>query len=164
MPELKYLFECEFLDGSIYRQNPDDASIKFPPIPDKEGHLQGKSCMADIQEALDNFNIKRFTLIQDRVLFPKTYSVNLETGEFNINGQSIEVEGNNQLPLGIKLKFKLIYFRVRRPFQTLTYKVGKPGDDPEIIKRKYGELPIKYMIGWECNINGKNYTSKVIIP
>lgn len=108
--KLKYLFETEFKDGTIYKQNKLDASIKFPPIKDANGQLQGKNCMADIQEDVDNFNIKRFTLIEQGFL-GKKYTVDLTDGHFEIDGTTIEAEADRALPIK-NARFKLIYFLI----------------------------------------------------
>lgn len=147
---LKYLFEAELKDGTLYRQNKDDASVKFPPK-QVDGVLIGKSCMSDIQEDVNTFRIKRFTLIE-QVLLGKRISVDLTTGVFTIDGTDIIAEGDRPLP-GPSL-FKLIYFRIRRPQISISDKG---------ILSDLGELPIQYMIGWQTEINGKMYTQKIIV-
>jgi len=110
---LKYLFEAEFFDGKpVYKQNKQDASVKFPPTPDEKGELQGKSCMSDIQEDIDNFNVKKFTLIEQAML-GKKISVDLENGYFEVDSSPFSVEGERPLPVQPN-RFKLIYFRVVR--------------------------------------------------
>lgn len=159
MLKLKYLFEAEYFDGQIYRQNAEDKSIKFPPIKDENGIWQGKSCMSDIQADVDNFLIRRFTLIEQSNLFKSHYSVFLNTGHFEINGKAFEVEGERPLPIE-NAKFKLIYFRVRRVHQNVTYQT-KTG---QILNRsRTFEDPVKFMIGWQCDINGKNYQQKILV-
>ncbi len=159
--KLKYLFQVEFFDQKPdYKQNPLDASVEFPPVKDENGNLQGKSCMADIQEDVDNFNIKEFWLIPNFFLGHR-YMVDLTDGHFEIDGIPFEVEGERPLPVA-NLKFKLIYFRVRRPFHTTKYRL-KGGKPVEILGVTTGELPLKYMIGWQCNINGKDYVQKILV-
>lgn len=155
--KLKYIFEAEFLDGTKYLQNKLDASIKFPPIKNEAGELQGKSCMSDIQENVDAFKIKRFTLIEQGFL-GKKITVDLTDGHFEVDGTDIEVEGERPLPT-TNYKFKLIYFRVRRPFFTTTTRISTG----EIIETKQGEYVPKYMIGWQVTISGKNYQQKILV-
>ncbi len=112
MKNLKYLFEAEHFDGTVYKQNKNDASTKYPPTPDEDGELQGKSCMSDIQEDIDYFNIKKFTLIE-QTLMGKKVSVDLTDGHFEIDGNTFTVEGDRPL-LVLPNRFKLIYFRVIR--------------------------------------------------
>ncbi len=112
MKNLKYLFEAEYFDGRVYKQNKLDASVKFPPQPDKNGELQGKSCMSDIQEDIDNFHIKKFTIVE-QILMGKKISVDLTDGHFEVDGNLFTVEGDRPFPVQPN-QFKLIYFRVVR--------------------------------------------------
>lgn len=112
MNDLKYLFIAELKDGSIYKQNKEDASIKFRPVKDSEGNLQGKSAMADIQEDIDNFNIKKFYLVQQGLLSRHIISVDLISGNFEIDG--VEFHPQNTKPVIFQEKLKLIYWRDRR--------------------------------------------------
>ncbi len=135
--KLKYLFEAELIDGTVYKQNKLDASVKFPPQPDENGELQGKSCVSDIQEDIDAHRIKRFTLVEQSIMGDK-WAVDLTTGQFYHNDVIFEIEGDRPLPIGGS-KFKLIYFRVRRDSYTTPaiYKnpksVKKVGDGVEIV-------------------------------
>jgi len=107
---MKYLFEAEFLDGTKYKQNKLDSSVKWPAVPNEKGILQGKNCMSDIQEDVDKFNIERFTLIE-QALFGRKYTVDLTDGHFEIDGVKIDVEGEKPLPIKTN-KYKLIYWIV----------------------------------------------------
>lgn len=155
--KLKYLFEAEYFDGSIYKQNEQDHSIKFPPVKDENGEYQGKSCMSDIQEDVDNFKIKKFTL-KEQVLLGKKISVDLTDGHFKIDGVLIEVEGEKPLPIA-NPEFKLIFFRVRRPYLTTHLKL----DTGQVTGVESGEFTPKYMIGWQTTIAGKNYIQKILV-
>lgn len=199
MKNLKYLFVAELKDGTIYKQNKDDASIKEPPVRDENGLLQGKSCMFDIQEDIDNYNIKKFHLISQKML-GATYSVDLTTGEFFVNGVSFKAYSERPLPITPK-NFKLIYFRDRKIYHTTPaiytnpQSVRKLKDGIiEVINSK-GERHVlpniytywqteeedingnmnnvcylqpnnppdetKYILGWQCEISGKNYQQKI---
>lgn len=155
---IKYLFLAEFNNGDFYHQNPEDTSLKFPPVKDKDGNWQGKSSFTDIAEDVETLNIKSFSLYQNLYVMPE-FKVDLTDGHFEVNGMKFEVEGERPLPLE-NAKFKLIYYRTRRHQMDVTYKL-KTGT---ISKTKsQGELPIRFVIGWQCNINGKNYQQKIIV-
>ncbi len=139
---MKYLFEAEFLDGTKYKQNKLDTSIKWPAVPNEKGILQGKNCMSDIQEDVDKFNIKRFTLIE-QTLFGRKYTVDLTDGHFEIDGIKIDVEGERPLPIKTN-KYKLIYWIVTTQQHTTPALFNNPR---RIVKRKDGSTVVTNRIG-----------------
>jgi hypothetical protein len=153
-PTLTYFFEAEYYDGRIYKQNQEDASVKYPPVRDENGHLQGKSCMSDIQEDVDNFLIKRFTLVGKG----NKITVNLDTGLFEVNGLQVLLE-STKLP-ALPEHFRLRYYRQVTVDQNITYDKG----NGEIQKvEQAGEAFLEYFIGWECEIAGKQYEQKIAV-
>lgn len=205
MNDLKYLFTAELKDGSIYKQNKQDASVKFPPQKDENGKLQGFSCMKDIQGDIDAYNIKKFTLRENSLLPLKEISVDLTDGHFEINGVSFTTEQDKPLALP-QVKRKLIYFRVRREQYATPAIYMKPqsvvrGSSNAVIvinqlgerhyypnvKRMWTQLDdvvidgkrIKtertyilpevvneepqYMLGWQCQFNGRNYQQTIVV-
>jgi hypothetical protein len=157
---LKYLFEVEFFDDKPkYKQNSQDASVKFPPVPNEKGILQGKSAFHDIREDVENGNVKRFTLVeQGLVILPRKFTVDLSDGHFEVNGVPFIAMGAKPLPIRPQ-KFTLKYFRVRTPYQTSTY-ANKTG---QLLKRETGEFPIQYLLGWECEISGVHYEQVIVV-
>jgi hypothetical protein len=157
-PVLTYFFEAEYNDGTIYKQNKLDASVKYPPVKDENGELQGKSCMSDIQDDLDKGLVRRFSIVKHRGLLSvkNTLTVDLKTGIFYVNGLTVLLE-SEKLP-AMPEKFTLIYYRQRTVNLNVTYekKTGKILDQKQV-----DDLFIEYFIGWHCTINGKNYTQKI---
>lgn len=152
-PALTYLFEATLEDGSIYSQNPEDASLKFPPVPDENGVLQGKSCFTDIIEDVENHKVVKFSLIGKG----NVVSVDLRSGLFEINGLPILAE-SVKLPTKPD-HFTLVYYRQRTISQNVTYQV----QSGEIIDKEEGEEFLEYFIGWRCNISGRDYEQKIAV-
>lgn len=154
---LKYLFEAEFLDGGIYRQNPEDHSKKNPPIKDAEGNYQGKSAFSDIREEVEKYSLKKFSLIEAG---KEVVSVNLVTGIFTVMGVDILVE-SEKIPT-MPEKFKLIYYRQWTRSMTVDVQVQ---EDMSIKQtgQKEEEPFCEFFIGWECEVQGKKYTQKLAV-
>lgn len=151
-PILSYLFEAEYNDGSTYTQNPEDASIKFPPeIVD--GQLHGKSCFTDIREDVAEHKIKQFSLIgRGNVI-----SVNLQTGLFSINDVPVLLE-SEKLP-ALPEFFELIYYRQ----VTVNARVNVGKGAPELQKTEQSDIFVEFFIGWKCNIGGREYIQKLAV-
>lgn len=147
--QLQYLFEAEYKDGTIYRQNPQDHSVKFPPIQDEHGEWQGKSCFTDVTEDAQNHKIKKFSIIGKG----NTITVNLENGLFEINGLPVLLE-EEKLPM-LPEHFELIYYRQVSVSQNITY-----GD---VTVLEDGGIFVEYFIGWKCNIGGREYKQKLAV-
>lgn len=158
--KLNYLFEAEFFDDKPkYKQNQQDASVKFPPVLDEKGKLQGKPAFTDIREDVEAGNIRRFHLVENFLsLLPRRFTVDLTDGHFEINGIPFSAQGEKPLPVRPQ-KFILKYFRLRNPYLTSTY-ANKTG---VLIKQEAGELPMRYLLGWECEIAGVHYEQTIII-
>jgi len=90
---LKYLFDVEFTDGSVYTQNADDRSI-FEP--DK------RSCFFDVQKYVNEGKVIKTFLISDG---HHSYMVDLTDGSFVVNGGIFKVHEE------ALTNFRLIYFR-----------------------------------------------------
>lgn len=136
---LKYLFKSEFSDGTTFTQTQEDVS-KIDPT---------RSAFYDILESKSK--IKKFTLSK----FFEHYSVNLETGEFEINGVTFEVETGKPPPIidGHPPELKLIYYRQHKQKMNVTVDT----ESGIVTNATPGSDDITYFIGWETTINGKNY-------
>lgn len=152
-PKLTYLFEAEYFDGHIYKQNPQDHSVNFPPVKDDNGEWQGKSCFTDIAQDVENHLIKRFSLVRDN----NRVSVNLENGLFTINGLQVLLE-EEKLPI-IPEHFTLIYYRQVSVHQNVTYAL----DTGDILGREDAGHFLEYFIGWKCTISGREYKQKLAV-
>lgn len=87
-PELKYLFQATYKDGSTYTQNPEDVSVSDPL----------KSCFFDIKQD----ELRSFFVFND----DHTYSVNLEDGHFEVDGVPFFMHEDRSLT-----DFRLIFWR-----------------------------------------------------
>jgi hypothetical protein len=115
--DLKYLFNVEFKDGSIYQQTPEDVSIEDPM----------RSSFYDVQKRLAE--IKKFELCNAEY----SVLVDLETGEFDINN-TIKIPSNGEV-----INRRLIYFRRHRhdynismleTSHEMSFHIGWQGNDP----------------------------------
>jgi hypothetical protein len=123
--KLDYEFVCYYKDGSLVRQEYNTPNEKH------FGHL-------------DQDNIKVFELQNGN----KKYSVNLENGEFNLDGLvcRFDLGFRNGKRLEPK-EYRLIYYRrVNTEF------------NPDGIVQK-----VRYLLGWQTEIEGKNYQRFIII-
>lgn len=158
-PTLKYLFKVQYTDGTEYEQNPEDHSVKFPPVQDENGNFQGKSCMADVFSDIEEGKVIRlFSLVGEG----NTVTVDLITGIFHVNGLPILVE-SDKLPT-LPEAFNLVYYRQRTENVSLDFEANKKGK-----YRVVGATPLleesfcEYFLGWQCNISGKNYQQKIAV-
>lgn len=108
---LKYLFEATYKDGSVYKQNKEDLSIKFPPIKDEKGEWQGKNSFTDIKEDIENMKLAKFSLVENTKVFPKKFSVDLIDGHFEIDGNPFLIDQDLEVPYYL-YSLKLIYKRI----------------------------------------------------
>jgi hypothetical protein len=141
--KLKYLFTAEYTDGTSFSQTEEDVSSLDPK----------RNCFYDVLNS--NKKIKKFTLKEQTLWNPHTYSVDLLTGEFEIDGNRFMVEGQEQLPgLG---EFRLVYtMRVQKHFNaSYSTKSGA------LIKTEPAGETRRWIIGWQTTINGKNYQSVI---
>lgn len=138
---LKYLFVAEFMDGSIKEQTPADVS-KLDP---------SRSEFYDVLHA--GKAIKRFSLVGEG----NTITVDLVTGLFTINQLLVLLE-SEKLPLRPE-KFDLIFYRQHTHSLNVEYelKTGIP------VSSEPAGHSCEYFIGWQCNINGKNYQQKIAV-
>lgn len=114
-PELDYQFVCHYIDGSKLLQNagtPDEKHF---------GHID--------QEKLERFEL---------VGHGKSYSVNVRTGEFNLNGTKLFFE---ELPS--EAEYKLVYFRRVRQFLNTG-------------EAETSSYSMRYCLGLRCSYEGKN--------
>lgn len=107
MQKLKYLFEAEFYDGTVYKQNKQDTSLLYPPTFDDQGNPQGKNSFTDVIARMEE--VKRFTLIEQQ-FFGRTYSVFLDDGHFEIDKTPFFINGWGESP---GVKYKLVYCKDR---------------------------------------------------
>lgn len=129
---LKYQFEATFKDGHTLRQPLDDRYSKHN---DKAEH--NPSAFRDILDYQQVSPLLMFALVgHDRQI----YAVNLENGEFFVNGTVFMLDQ----PLEELADRKLIYFRTQRANlqtgeqHTHAYNFGYEGKHPEsgkIVKR-----------------------------
>ena len=135
---LKYLFTVEYIDGSIFTQPKDDKS-----------KLAKSSAFYDVLHS-DKI-VKKFTLksVEDS----QSISVDLTTGDFEVNGVPVYV--GDALPCPAKRE--LIFYRQHQHDTNVTYYV-KTGN---IKSNEPQGHRVRYFIGWQVNIKGKNYQQKI---
>jgi hypothetical protein len=131
---LKYLFIVTYKDRTVFKQTKEDVSKLDPK----------RSCFYDVTLKLKE--VKTFEIIEQS-LFPKKYSIDLESGLFNINGNVINV---GEEVAGPK---KLIYFRRHRQSTNVTYELTSGN----VVKNLPIGDEVMYIIGWEGkDEKGKN--------
>ena len=121
-PKLDYQFVCHYEDGTKLHQNVDKKDEKH------FGHIDQKK-------------LERFELVGKG----KSYSVDVKTGEFNLNGTRIYFD---ELP--VQEEFKLIYFRrvqVKLRPGRMEMLEGVPYPD---------QYSLRYCFGLQCTYKGKN--------
>ena len=125
---LKYLFDVEFTDGSIYTQNAEDRSLTEP---------EKRSCFYDVQCMLDQGRKVKSFLLSDG---NDTYLVDCTDGHFEINGKIFFMHERRDLT-----DFDLIFFRQHtHHFRMAATDVNE--FDHEIV----------YRMGWQINVDGQN--------
>lgn len=85
---LDFVFIAELFNGTIYKQTPEDISLKTP----------GRSAYYDIKDE----KIKRFSLVGKGHLF----TINLEDGTLEVDGNKIYTKRPPE-----KAELRLIYYR-----------------------------------------------------
>lgn len=131
--ELKYLFEAQFEDGTIFKQDPKDISKSDPK----------RSAFYDLLQ--DKRKIVRFALIEQSAN-PKEISVNLTHGTFdqkNCKQEDLAAEGDTELPDKLK-DFRLIFYRQHQ-------------HDIDRETNKEIDHRIRYCLGWQTTYKKKNY-------
>jgi len=136
---LKYLFHVEYIDGTKFEQPQDDDS-KLKP-----GET---SAFYDVLNS--DKTVRKFTLKE--VKGKKSISVDLFSGEFEVNGIPIYTD-----LLPYPLKRDLIFYRQHQHDTQATYEL-KTG---ELIKNIPGDHRVRYFVGWQVNVGGKNYQQKI---
>lgn len=143
--KLKYLFLAEYTDGTIQMQPHDDKSLLDP---------EKRSSFYDVLQS--GKKIKKFSLIEDKLLGGNKITVDLETGYFEVNGLSVLVE-SDKLPTTPD-KFDLIFYRQHTHDFNAKYNSSGNMEMPQEISHT-----IEYFLGWQCNIKGKNYQAKIAV-
>jgi hypothetical protein len=133
---LKYLFKVLYHDGSTFEQSNDDKSQIDPK----------RSAFYDVLNS--GKKIRSFGLFSQDGGRDQALVVDLIDGHFEHNGMVIMP--GEILPGPAPLK--LIYFRQHQHDFTATYHADGPATDQKEVDHR-----ITYFIGWQCNINGKNY-------
>ena len=138
MQTLKYIFTAGYKDGTVYKQNAEDRSVKEP---------EKRSCYFDI----DHDKLAYFILTGE----DHEYGVDLRDGHFEIDGVPFEMQQEHKkvLPNGktqlIPLKdFRLIFFREHTHYFKMQVKSGKQTEVKHEIVNK---------LGWQCTVDGQNY-------
>lgn len=135
MQELKYLFECHFVDGTVYQQNPEDTSTSIP----------GKSAFTDVLQRIDDVVV--FGIFNNET----TYAVDLRDGHFEINQVPFEIALPDDLVLSEDVKFDLVYFRRVKHNQVLGQLMTEES------------TTIDYHFGWKTTVNDKEYQQVLIV-
>jgi hypothetical protein len=143
--KLKYYFTVEFTDGSTFLQDVDDIS-KIDPK---------RSAFYDVLncgKAIKTFKLMPIEAYGDA----PSALVDLTDGHFEINGFIVQVDDNLPIEVAVEER-ELIFYRQHQIDQNVTYEL-KSGDIKDV---KNGGHRIKYFIGWQTNISGKNYQRKI---
>ena len=100
--DLKYLFEAEYKDGKVFKQNKKDVSLKDPK----------RSAFFDVSQD----DLVRFFLVEQKLLGHKI-AVDLRDGHFEVDGLHLTTEP----PIGGKLRI-IFYRQHQHDFNTKTLK------------------------------------------
>lgn len=134
---LNYHFVAEFDDGSVIEQTPDDISVLDPKKSEFYDVLQAKK------------TLKWFSLVGDR-----TYSLDLETGTFEINGSAFIVGDQ----IDTKDSLELIYYKQVRRHQNITVDT-KTGQE---LDRQDAGMDITWILGFKVkNSKGELVERKI---
>lgn len=128
---LKYLFTVEYTDGTTYQQTPADIS-KLEP--------ERRSEFYDVVNS--GKKIRTFTLKEQSLFRPKWISVDLTTGEFTYSKNANPTFEGDEKPDFKDLE--LIFFRQHQ-------------HDVNTRDNKELDHRVTYFLGWQTNIDGKNY-------
>lgn len=113
---LKYLFAADYTDGTTFYQNAEDVSGIDPK----------RSAFYDVRHE----DLVRFSLIGDG----KVYSVDLFTGEFEINGNKFILHGDDVVE---EHKKEVLFFRKHRH----DFNINMEEMDHRVT----------YILGWSAN-------------
>ena len=126
---IEYLFTAYFDDEHIIEQNKEDKSILE----------KGMSSFRDVALYAQNHKLIKFELKRKNV----AVSVDLIQGTFNMNGVDFIASPVQSFEEN-DLNFRLIYFREH----TQNYESKTLNEQSHFVK---------YFIGWQLTVNGKNY-------
>lgn len=154
-----FLWEAILKDGSVIKQDPQDESRLKPKTILEDGTVVGGSSFTDIAQDVDDMNVAKFSLIRRKGILKERWSVDLLTGLFEHDGTSFCVMPNDPLPID-NPTFQLIYFINRRQEFNADFS-NKTGKLMKLTPIR--ELPMQVCIGWQTNIEGKNYYSKILV-
>ena len=126
---LKYLFVAHFEDGQIYQQTLEDVSQLVVPTEERNA-----SAFTDVLELCKQKKLLTFSLVGEG----HNYTVDLRDGHFEID--SIPFVSHEE---DFIKQFNLLFYRQHQHDFT-----------PE---GKTLAHRVKYVIGWESTVNGKNY-------
>jgi hypothetical protein len=128
---LKYLFTVEYQDGTIHKQTPADKSTIE----------NNRSEFFDVLNS--GKKLKSFMLKEQALFRPKWIKVDLTNGQFTQSSNANPVfEGDSQTP-DVK-DVELIFYRQH---------------EHDFIRgtNKESAHRVTYYLGWQTNIDGKNY-------
>lgn len=126
---MKWKFIAEFSDGSFIQQTDSDVSK----------YTEGKNAFYDVLNPLSS--LVRFTLEEDGI----EYGVNLQTLNFNTNGNEFRLHTITELPL---LEPKIHYLRFSNAKQNIHFRIG---ENKELIETGVENLPVEFShmeLGW----------------
>lgn len=131
-----YLFTCRFTDGSTIQQTIEDLSAKDDT----------RSAFYDVVQRMDE--VETFTIINRDAPRTHTYMVDLRDGHFEVDGVPFEVS-SEELPG--EAEFRLIYFH-RHQHHVIQGQTMTGNEDV-----------VRYHIGWQTTIDGKNFQSMISV-
>lgn len=126
---LKYLFTAHFADNTTIKQGQDDRSAISP---------DRRSAFYDVQKYSETSPLVGFVLVDTTEPGTNHYGVNLQTGEFVVNGARFFL---HEEPCR---EFRIIFFRRHT----------------HSIAQNYDQMrhEIVYRLGWQAtSLDGKNY-------
>jgi len=123
----EYQWEAVLKDGRVIKQSTDVTKNSFKEVIDNKEFLSiFQICSQDGQE--------------------RTYSVNMNTGEFNLNGFIIK----SSIDLSNETRKEPIYWERSK----VVYSSEDGGHAPVVVG---------FIIGWQVNIEGKNFQQQFMI-
>lgn len=125
-------FEADFKDGTTYQQGSKDVSID----------TEGKNAFYDILQRQED--LLRFHVVHGDI----RYTVDLEDGHYEVNGNAFTIHDQNYTPAGT---LKLIYFKEMHQ----NFRVGEATPYEIKVNRMF--------IGWENNVENKNTKTTLAI-
>jgi len=133
---LKYLFSARLADGQLFVQTPEDVDSENP----------SRSAFTELLRISENNRIREFYLEDSAA--NRIYSVNLDTGHFEANGNPFFLHTEDFLQ-NFQLRYiRQVAARVNVTFDKVTgHELGRTQAGHEV----------KYCFGWYCAVNGKSY-------